>query len=176
MARITRQEDSFDGKRSAEDLLEILLSATNPDGTPFSLPIEEGKPPAADVLVGHLAHTATTVAATLLTIPAGRTWKGEICIQSAIAVNAAVATAGFARGEVATADADVVPAAGVIASCEARCGQNAATGTVGTQDSASITVPAIVIATGVAAVRLTLATNMAGSNGRVAAMAIGRLL
>lgn len=176
MARITRQEDSFDGKRSAGDLLEILLSATNPDGTPFSLPIEEGKPPAADVLVGHLAHTATTAAAALVTIPAGRTWVGELVIACDLAVSAASAVSGNALGVVATAGAGVVPAAGTVATCEARAGANAATGTVGTQGANSIRLPLIVVAPAGNSVDLTLATTINATAGRVAAMASGRLL
>lgn len=130
---------------------------------------------AANVLVGTLSHTATTAAATIITIPAGRTWVGTIGISADIGANAASTTAGQALGLIATAGTGVTPAAGTVLPCEARAGANAATGTSGTQGSNSVTIPITVIAPAGNSVTLTGASTIAGSNGRVDYVASGAL-
>lgn len=159
-----------------EDLLGVLVSGRNPDGTAYSLPVDEPIPEAADILAGHLAHVATTAAATLLTVPAGRVWRGSILIACDVVVGAAVAAAGQALGIIAVAGAGAAPPAGTVASCEARCGANAIGGTVGSQAATSIGAMLVVAAPAGNDVTLTLASTIAGTNGRVSASAIGQLL
>jgi hypothetical protein len=179
MARITRSvaEDSVDGDYSATDLLAILASATNPDGTSYSLPTDVAVPAAADIVAGHQAFTATTPATTVITVPAGRTWRGSVSLTCAVTNQAAATGTANALGVVTTAGVGVTPAAGTYVSCEARAGGNAATGTVGSQGNDSLTVPEmVVVAPAGNAVTLAVAATIAGSNGRVACSAIGRLL
>ena len=177
MARIDRAttQDSFEATYSAADLLGILASAKNPDGTDFTMPTIQGAPASADILNGHVAQTATTAAATLITVPAGRTWRGHVSVQCAASVVAADTTAGQALGLVATAGANVAPAAGTILSCEARAAANAATGTAGSNGHASADVPVTVVAPAGNAVTLTLESTQAGTNTRVMAAASGYL-
>lgn len=131
-------------------------------------------PVAADVIVGHLAHTATTAAAAFLTVAAGETWRGTVAIVCDVAVAAASATAGQALGIVATAGTGVTPPAASVLSCEARAGANAATGTAGSQQSNSIAIQDFVLIAPVGnSVTLTGDTTIAGTNGRVSYSANG---
>lgn len=134
-------------------------------------------PAAADVVVGHLAHTATTAAAAFLTVAAGKTWRGTVTITCDVAVIAGDATAGRALGVVATAGTGVTPSAQTVLSCEARCGANAATGTVGSQGNNAVAIEAFVlIAPAGNSVTLTGDTTIAGTNGRVSYSANGNYL
>lgn len=135
-------------------------------------------PVAADVVVGHLAHTATTAAAAFLTVAAGETWRGTVAITCDVANIAGTGTtAGQALGVVAAAGTGVTPAAGTVLSCEARCGANAATGTSGTQGANSIAVQDFVVIAPVGnSVTLTGDTTIAGTNGRVSYSANGSYL
>lgn len=134
-------------------------------------------PLAADVVVGHLAHTATTAAADFLTVSAGKTWRGTISIVCDVAIDAASATAGQALGVVTTAGVGVTPPAQTVLSCEARCGANAATSTVGESGNNSVTVQDFVlIAPGGNSVSLQGATTIAGTAGRVSYSANGTYL
>ena len=179
MARITRSvaEDSVDGDYSATDLLAILASATNPDGTGYSLPTDVAVPAAADMLSGHQAFVATVGATTVITVPAGRTWVGAVALACDVALAAAVVTTGRAFAQVTTAGTGVTPAAGTYLSCEARAGANAATGTVGSQESTSLVVPDFYVAAPAGnAVTLQMSATITGTDGRVSVSAIGRLL
>ena len=131
-------------------------------------------PAAAEVIAGHLAHTATTAAATIITVAAGKTWMGTVSICCDSSTAAATATAGQALGIVATAGTGVTPSAGTYLSCEARNGANAATGTVGSQGANSVTIQDFVIIAPVGnAVTLTGDSTIAGTAGRVSYSANG---
>lgn len=134
-------------------------------------------PAAADVIVGHLAHTATTAAADFLTVAAGETWRGCVTITCDVGIAAASTTAGQALGVVTTAGTGVTPSASTVLSCEARCGANAATGTVGSQAANSVTINDFVLIAPVGnAVTLQGATTIAGTAGRVSYSANGTYL
>lgn len=132
--------------------------------------------PAAQVLDGFASFAATTVATTLLTIPAGRTWVGTVGGSVAVSVAAAAATAGKARAVFSTAGAAAVPAAGTILALEAQAGANAATGTAGSGGNSAQTVPVTVIAPAANAVQLQVTTTITGTAGVVDAYALGALL
>lgn len=133
------------------------------------------RPTATDIVAGLLSHTSTTSAATIVTVAAGRTWVGSVTISCDVGVAAASATAGQALGIVSTAGTGVVPAAGTYIACEARAGANAATGTVGSSGSNSITVPFTVVAPVGNVVTIQGASTIAGTNGRVDYSAAGVL-
>lgn len=136
----------------------------------------------ADILTGIVSHTATTAATTIITIPGnllppGRTWKGSITISVDVAVAAASAVAGQALGEVSISAGGSSPAPGTYWRCEARCGANAATGTAGSQAANSITIPDVeIINTSGGNITLQLTSTITGTNGRVDAMATGKLI
>ena len=140
-------------------------------------PVAMATPPAADVVVGHLAHTATTAAAAFLTVAAGETWRGTVSICCDVAIAAASSTAGQALGVVATAGTGVTPSAATVLTCEARCGANAATGTVGSQGANSVAIQDFVLIAPVGnSVTLTGDTTIAGTAGRVSYSANGTYL
>jgi hypothetical protein len=139
------------------------------------LSVFQAAPATANILVGHQAQTVTTVATTIITIPSNRTWVGTITVTCDVANTGAVTTVGQALGTITTVGANVTPAAGTYVTCEARCGANVATGTVGTQGQNSITVP-MVVNTGAATATLALASTQAGTNSRVAAICSGYLI
>jgi hypothetical protein len=133
-----------------------------------------GVPAASDINAGFLSHTATTAAATLLTVPAGKVWVGEVVISCALSKAAAASGEGVARGVIATAGANVTPPAGTRLACEAKAGANAATGVVGTQGNNSVRTKMIVVAPAGNAVTLTLASTITNATaGVVDASAIG---
>lgn len=138
--------------------------------------VTPGVPVAADVLVGALAHEATTAATDIIVIPAGRTWQGEVTLSCDVAVVAGSAAVGRALGEVLTAGVGVTPAAGAVLRCEARAGANAATGTVGSSGANSSRISLTVKAPAGNAVQLQLVSTISGTNGRVDASASGKLL
>lgn len=135
-------------------------------------------PSAANILVGTLSHTATTAAATLITVPQGRTWVGTVTLGCAIANPGGSSTAGQARGVIATAGTNVTPAAGTVLAREAKAGANVATGTVGSQAAVTGSIELVVVAPAGNAVTLTLASTVsAGSTvGVVDAAAAGQLV
>lgn len=136
----------------------------------------EAGPAAADILVGHLAHTATTAAATVITVPINRVWRGTITVTCDVSNAATAALVGQALGVITTTGASAVPAAGTIASCEARLGVNAATGTHGTGAANSITIPIVISAGATALATVALTTTITGTAGRVACIASGVLI
>jgi hypothetical protein len=109
---------------------------------------------AANILVGCVS-TATTI----ITIPAGRTWKGRISL-NATATVAASGAAISSRATVSTAGATVTPAAGVVlgvyVSVPAQL--STTTGQVANSDQTDITVVA-----GTSAATLTLQINSASA-------------
>lgn len=145
----------------------VRVSASNP------LAIVAGAAGAADIVNGYQTFTATTVATTLLTVAAGRTWDGEIGATCAVSIAAASTTAGQARAVFATAGTGVTPAAGTVFAIEAKVGANAATGTVGGSGSASNSMPVILIAPAGNAITVTVVTTQAGTASVVDAWASG---
>ena len=142
-----------------------------------TVPTTMAAPVAADVIAGHLAHTATTAAATIITVAAGETWRGTISICCDVAIAAASATAGQALGVLATAGTGVTPSAGTYLTCEARAGANAATGTVGSSAANAVVIQDFVLIAPVGnAVTLTGDTTIAGTAGRVSYSANGNYL
>lgn len=138
--------------------------------------VVEGAPAAANILAGRQTFSATTAATTLITIPAGRTWIGTIGASVDCAIAAASATAGQAAATFTTAGAGVTPAAGTYFVVEARAGANAATGTVGSQDSNFGSMPFTVVAPGGNSVTIQVASTNAGTDSLVEAFASGRLV
>lgn len=110
--------------------------------------------PAADVVVGR----ATANAATIITVPAGRIWRGTVVLSAALATAAATAGA-TASPTVSVAGAGATPAAGVVLGLALATGGGAATGTVGTNSQDSVVVPLVVVAPAGNAVTLTLQTG-----------------
>jgi len=110
MARQTRAQ--AEANSEVWRLIATLATATNPDTTPFSLPVETAAPLAADVLAGRQVFTATTAATTIATVPAGRTWQGSIGASVSCAVTAGVATAGQASALLSVAGANATPPPG----------------------------------------------------------------
>lgn len=129
-------------------------------------------PTAENLLGGALSHAATTASATLLTVPAGRTWSGTVSIAAAAATAAGSATEGQARAVVSTAGAGAAPS-GTVAAAEARSAPNAATGTVGNAGSTTVTVPVVVVAPAGNPVTLMLTSTI--TNGVVDVTAHGVL-
>jgi hypothetical protein len=131
-------------------------------------------PVAANVIAGTVSHTSTTAAATIVTIAAGKTWRGTIGISCDVGIAAASATAGQALGVITTAGTNATPAAGTYLACEARAGANAATGTVGAQGANSVACSDfVVIAPAGNAVTIQGASTIAGTAGRVDFFAAG---
>lgn len=133
-------------------------------------------PATANILVGQVAQTSTTGAATVITIPINRTWVGTIAVVCDVSNAAASTVAGQALATIATTGASATPAAGTVLTCEARAGACAATGTVGDQGNVAIAVPMTISAGASALATVTLASTQAGTASRVAVTASGVLI
>lgn len=144
--------------------------------SPLPVSTSQGAPAAANILNGFQTFTATTVATTLLTIPAGRTWVGQVGVACAVEVAAAATTAGQARGVVAVAGTGATPAAGTVFAVEAKAGANAATGTVGTSGNNHALLTVAVVAPSGNAVTVTVTTTISPTQGVVDAFAVGSLI
>lgn len=152
----------------------VVKATDNGDGT-ATLNVAGGTPAAANVLTGSLSHAVTTGAATIITVPAGRTWVGTVGISCSVSVTAAATTQGLARGVVAVAGAGVTPSAGTVLAVDAKAAANAATGTVGSQGGNALAMPLTVIAPIGNSVTVTLASTITGTVGQVDAYASGAL-
>lgn len=128
-----------------------------------------------DVLAGFQTFAATTGATTVISVPAGRTWVGQVAITCAVQNAAAALAAGQATGVVSTAGAGVVPAAGNYVRCDAVAGANAATGTVGDSGDNSVVVNMVVVAPAGNPVQVQATSTIAGTGGQVSVSAIGLL-
>lgn len=137
--------------------------------------VKSAIPLAANILDGFQTFTATAGATTLITIPAGRVWVGEVDVNVACAETAAGAVQAQATAQIATSGAGVTPAAGIIATVQAVAGVNSATGTVGTQGHASNKFSLVVVAPVGNAVTLTVTPTVAGTFGSVNVSALGLL-
>lgn len=168
--------DAPDGWLNDNQLLGILASATNPDGTPYALPTTRAGTVAADVLSGRQAFTATTVATTIVTVPAGRTWVGQVGASVAVGVNSASTTAGQASALLSVAGAGAIPAAGVYLGVDALAGANAVTGLTGAQGSNYAAATWTVVAPAGNAVTIQVTATCAGTTSKVDAYATGVLV
>lgn len=157
-------------------MVRISRAEVDAGSTPYSLPVSAPTPLAADVLAGRQVFTATTAATTLITIPAGRTWVGQVGASVATSVVAAATTAGRASAEISTAGTGVTPGAGVYLGVDALQGANAATGTVGGGNSNFGSTPLTVVAPAGNAVTVQVACTVTGTSGRVDAYASGALV
>lgn len=163
---------------AARAMLDWLTNryTTDPDLVPPTVGFTEAVPTAANLKDGYVTGTATAAAATLVTVPAGRTWKGEIGASCDVAVAGGTATAGQAAADFTLSGAGSTPPAGAVFGVEARCGANVATGTTGSQGNNSLRRPLTVIAPAGNDVLIQVALTIAGTNGRADAYATGRLL
>jgi len=132
-------------------------------------------PTAANILDGQRTDVATTAAATLITVPAGRTWIGTVAISCVATEAAAGAAVAFADGVLTTAGAGVTPAAGAVFEVQALAAANAATGTVGSQSAVFGSIRLVVVAPGGNAVTVQAASTISGGSSKVAFSAIGEL-
>lgn len=178
MARSTRAEALNIGSVAigAAQLLATLVSATNPDGTPFTLPIQTGTVAAADILCGRIATTATTAATTLITIPAGRTWTGTIGASVALSIAAGTTTAGQASAQLSVSGTNATPTPGIYLGVDARVGAPLATSTTGAQSSNFASAPITAIAPAGNAITIQVATTNVGTAALVDVFALGKLL
>ena len=143
-------------------------------GVPLS--VVTGAPAAANVLTGFQTFTATALATTIITVPAGRTWLGMLSAQSAVSVAAATAVAGSARAVISVAGAGSTPAAGALMAIEAMAAANAAGGTTGTQGSRNASNNFTIVAPAGNAVLVQVVPTISGTAGRVDAWAAGALI
>jgi hypothetical protein len=158
-----------------------VMSGQNFDGTDFSVntSVPGGSNPAVvgpNILQGHQIIAATQAATTIITIPAGRVWVGQLaasCACDNAGANAveAVATCLFTS---ANGTGTVTPAAGNLFSISATAGANVAAGTVGSQGDNYGAINATVTAVGGTAL-VQVTTTQAGTNSSVRATAYGLL-
>lgn len=127
-----------------------------------------------DVLCGQQSVTASTGATTLVTIPIGRTWTGQIGANCAGSNTGAVTTQGQARAVFTTAGGTAIPAAGTYFVVEALWGANVAAGTVGTSDS-TFGMAQFTVVAGSSAATIQVTTTIAGTIGHCDSFAIGQL-
>lgn len=118
------------------------------------------RPTASDILSGYLQHTSTTSAATVITVPAGRTFVGTVAVSVAASKAAAATGNGLVSALIATAGPNVTPAAGTIFAVSTRIGANAAAGTAGTNGSNFGEMPITVVAPAGNTVTVTLASTL----------------
>lgn len=131
-------------------------------------------PAAASILAASQSYTATQAATTIITIPAGNVWVGEVSISASVGVVAASATAGQALGIVTTVGAGTTPAAAQVFDCQALAGANAATGVTGSNGNNSCRL-AMIINCASGTCTIAGATTQAGTASRVSFSAAGRL-
>lgn len=120
-----------------------------------TFPVSEAPPTATSILNGFLNRTATAVATTVLTIPAGRTWVGQVSISGQ-------SSAGNTFATVSTAGAGVIPPAGT----QMRLAWNASNN--------SLVQRMVVIAPAGNAVQIQFATTIP-ANGDISCSCIGEL-
>ena len=178
MARITRAAAlSTDTDRwHVNKLIATIASATNPDGTLYTLPIAISAPLAADILSGRQAFTATTAATTLVTIPAGRTWSGQIGASVTCSVAAGTTVPGQASAQISVAGTGSTPIAGIYLGVDTRVGAGLATSVNGAQSANFASAPIIIAAPAGNSVTVQVASTNTGTAALVDTFALGRLL
>jgi hypothetical protein len=178
---LTRDQQVFPGAPNADVQMGILAclsaiaSGMNPDGT--TSPAGEGTDSIqpANILQGRLGATTNQVAVTLLTIPAGRIWVGQLTIGCAASDNAATTTIASSICTIAVAGAGSIPAAGTIFSLGALSGGNTATGLTASSASNAATISVVVAASTAGPVTITGTITVAGDNSRGDLTAYGLL-
>ena len=162
------------GTTNTKEDVTVTSGSLNVNVTGGTVATTSSAPTAASIRAGSQSYTATQAATTIITIPAGNSWVGDVMISASVSTVAGTATAGQALGVVTTTGAGTTPAAGQVMDCEARNGANGATGTVGSQGNNSCRLTMIVnCASGTCT--LAGATTQAGTNSRVSFSASGRL-
>lgn len=90
------------------------------------------RPTAGDVLAANASVTSTTASTALITVSAGRTWVGTVCLSVAGSKAGAATGNGEVLASILTAGTNVVPAAGTYFEVDTAIGANVVAGTVGT--------------------------------------------
>lgn len=128
------------------------------------VPVAEAAPPAANLRGGRGAAAG----ATILTVPAGRTWKGEVHLtgQAANAIGAAAATH---TADLVLAGAGATPAPGTLLSVALALPATTATATQGSYGRDSVSMPMVIVAGSADAV-----VTIAASAGMTAVRASAR--
>lgn len=164
------------GSSDVQNIQGIAGGVTVPISAPAAIPTLPGAPTAANIVTGFRADTVTTAAATILTVPQGRTWSGFVGINVNSGEVAGGAVQSDAEGIISVAGAGATPPAGSIVKARAAIAANAATGTVGNGGAANTgPVPLVVIAPAGNAVTIQAASTIAGTFGEVDFYAIGAL-
>lgn len=130
---------------------------------------------AANVLIGFQNAIASGGPTTVITVPAGRIWKGEVSLQVTCFNAAANTASAVATGLVTTAGTGVVPAAGSYLRCDAVIGADTGTGLDGTGATGYNSIAMVVIAPAGNGVTLQLTSTVSGSGGRINCTASGQL-
>jgi hypothetical protein len=130
---------------------------------------------AANVLDAYSQVTVTQAATTILTVPAGRTWVGQIGAACVCTNSAGTAAAAAARASFSIAGAGATPPAGNIFAVEARTGTPTAAAVDGMHLDNFGWVPLTVVAPAGNAVTIQLTTLNVGAYASVDAFAIGAL-
>lgn len=101
-----------------------------------AVPVSSAVPAAANILDGVARFVATTAATTVITIPANRTWVGNVTVECIVTNSPTVTTGAVMTGVVSVAGAGVTPPAGTVFEIDAQIAANAATGATGTSGHA----------------------------------------
>lgn len=150
--------------------LATIASGMNPDGTPS--PAQGGIDP-GDILNGFQTFAATTAATTIITIPAGETWQGNIFVSCAAGEVGAGAAQPQATAIISTAGAGAIPAAGNWIRVDAVAGANVAAGTVGDGATNAATIPFVAVAPAGNSITIQAASTNVGTFSQVSVSAIG---
>lgn len=123
--------------RADEFAQEVVLVQPLTGGQ--SIPTRDGAPNAADIRSGQGAAGAT-----ILTVPAGRTWIGTATLEvsHAAAMGAAAATV---TGSIDISGAGSTPAPGKLVEIALAIPATTATAAIGAADTLSVTIPDVVI-------------------------------
>ena len=178
MARITRAaalDPDGDGW-FLHKLISTLVSATNPDGTPYSLPVAASAPATADIISGRQAFIITTAATTLITIPAGRTWYGQIGASVTCSVAAGSTVPGQASAQISIVGTGAVPTPGIYLGVDTRTGAALSTSVNGAQSANFGSAPIIIAAPAANSVSVQVTSTNSGTSALVDAFALGKLL
>lgn len=155
---------------SLTDLISTLLNL----GGGNAIPVSNAVPVAANILNGTLDLTASGGPTTILTVPAGRTWKGTVYVSCSISVAGGSATNGSAAGFLSTSGAGAVPS-GTFAGISCKAGANVATGTAGSEGGNFGAFDCVIVAPPGNSVSLQGSATVVGTQGEVYFSAIGAL-
>lgn len=163
-----------DGSYTPSNVFKVFWSwltsggQSDPDVTAPLVRTTTGAPASGDILNGYRTTTGT-----LITVPAGQTWVGEVGASASCSVTAGSTATGLARAVIATSGSGAVPA-GDVFGVEAKAGSNAATGTAGNAGNAEASAPLVVAAADVD-VTLDVTITTSGTTSAVHAWASGAL-